>query len=538
MDCSNYPIGQLPYPSLFQDYLDGNVKLKPFFSSEGFSVTDFKKSTEKFEFKGNRVSTVTLLKSFNKRFDAKEFTLQQVEKLKDNNSLVVVTGQQLTVFGGPLFTIYKTLTAIVYARRLQKELNKPVIPVFWLADEDHDIAEAATTGIPGDSDFIRSSMDIPEDFNFPAGRFVPGDSISKLIRLLKDQFPETDFSDELWSSIENIYNSKSNIRDSFGKWMLNIFADEGLILAGSDNTDIKRALSPLIQSLTSDHAEIYDALEKQSEELEKAGYSRQAAVLSAGIFYLDDQHGRIKLEVANGLWTSAAGHRWTTKELVTHFEEFPERFSPNVFLRPIIQDRLLPVAGVVLGPGEIAYFAQMKKVYPLFDMKMPVVIPRFTATIIEAAINRNLEKLPFELNQYSARIEDLESDFITKSDKRDIEALFNEWKTKASEISDHFKKEIENIDSTLESSAGKATAAYFTELDKLQGKVYRSLKQQDQVQIERIRKVKEALYPGGGLQERQVAFIWYMNRYGLDIWSRMCSLLSDEESDSHKLIRL
>lgn len=538
MDCNNYPIGKLPYPALYQDYLAGEKKLTPFFSSEGFSGIDFKKAADQFEFKGNRETTVSLLTSFNKRFDAKPATLQQIEKLKDNDSLVVVTGQQLTVFGGPLFTIYKTLTAIVYARRLQNELKRPVIPVFWLADEDHDIDEAAELGIPGDKEFIKASLEVPEDFNFPAGRHIPGDAVTKLIEKMKEQFPDSDFSDQLWSTLEEIYNEKSSIRESFGKWLLKLFSEEGLILAGSDDNEIKKALYPQIKNMTALHSDIYEALESQSSELDRAGYSRQANVQPSGIFYVDEKHGRIKLDVEKDKWSSDRGHSWSTDELIAHFEEYPERFSPNVFLRPIIQDQLIPVIGVVLGPGETAYFAQMKKMYPLFGMRMPVVIPRFTVTIIETAISRNLERIPFELHEYSARIEDLESDYISKTEKQDVEALFNKWKTQTAEISDEFKKEIEKIDSTLENSAGKATALYFTELDKLKGKVYRSLKQQDQIQLDRIRKVKEALYPDGGLQERQVAFIWFMSRYGMDVWNKMCTLLSKEESDSHKLIRL
>lgn len=538
MDCSNYPIGKLTYPTLFQDYLAGNKKITPFFESEGFSVSDFKKAANHFDFKGDREATVSLLTSFNKRFDAEPVTLQQIDKLKDDDSLVVVTGQQLTVFGGPLFTIYKTLTAIVYARRLQKELNRPVIPVFWLADEDHDIAEAAELGIPGDKDFINTALEVPEGFNFPAGRHIPGDSVAELIDMLKEEFPDTDFSGQLWSSLSEIYNEKSSIRESFGKWLLRLFSEEGLILAGSDDTEIKKALTPLIKKITASHSNIYNALQSQSNQLESAGYSRQAMVQPSGIFYVDDQHGRIKLDVENDQWSSDKRHKWSTDELIIHFKEYPERFSPNVFLRPIIQDHLLPVAGVVLGPGETAYFAQMKKLYPLFGIRMPVVIPRFTVTIIETAISRNLERLPFEFDEYVARIEDLESDYIAKTKKHDVEALFKEWKTKTEVISDQLKKEIEKIDSTLESSAGKATAAYFTELDKLKGKVYRSLKQQDQIQLDRIQKVKDALFPDGGLQERQVAFIWFMSRFGMDIWNKMCTLLIDEESDSHKLIRL
>jgi len=210
-----------------------------------------------------------------------------------------------------------------------------------------------------------------------------------------------------------------------------------------------------------------------------------------------------------------------------------------VFLRPLLQDNLFPTLGYAAGPGELAYYGQMKQVYNLFESDMPVIFPRLSATFIEPAINRIIDELPFEFSEYSQRIEDLDAAYVDRSEKIDIEDLFSEWKQKVKQIASLKKEKVAEVDQTLNGAAGKATAVYFGELDKLKGKVYRAVKQQDQTQLNRIRKIKQNLYPGGNLQERSVAAIYYMNKFGLGIWDNLLASLDEGETfDQHKLVEL
>jgi bacillithiol biosynthesis cysteine-adding enzyme BshC len=230
--------------------------------------------------------------------------------------------------------------------------------------------------------------------------------------------------------------------------------------------------------------------------------------------------------------------RWSTSQLEDEIESNPERFSPNVFLRPICQDQLLPVAAYVGGPGEIAYYAQMKAFYDVFDHKMPVILPRFSITIFESAIDRILEKLPFDWSHYRERIEDLEKEFVEASESVNIEKIFGIWRSQIDELSRAKREEIGEIDPSLKGSVGKAKAAYFSELDKLKGKVYRSVKDQEQVQLDRIRRIKHNLFPNNNLQEREIAFVYFMNKYGTDIWGNLLSELKDEEPFDHFTLHL
>ena len=537
--CSTIPFEQLPFSKLFNDYIKKTNSLSQFFETHPFSKEQRDSYLDYYNFRGNRETSVELLKSFNKQFDATDQTLQQIEKLRDENSMAVVTGQQLTLYGGPLFTVYKIASAIIQARDLQNEYERSVIPVFWLADEDHDYEEAATIGILDRDDWHSVSYQLNGKNESPVGRLELDDSFKKFRENIRDFLFETDFTRELTNLLDTCYRPGSTFRESFGTLVLKLFGKHGLILAGSDDPGIKELGIEILTKSVSLKNDVYQSVLDTSEALINKGYHRQVEPGKSNLFWIDGSGNRLKLKTGeNGVWNADGKNSWSEDELIREIENIPERFSPNVFTRPLLQDILLPVVSYVAGPGELAYYAQMKDFYTLFGMKMPMILPRFSATLLESNIDRIMEKLPFKIGEYDQRIEDLESQYMEGTDEVDIEKIFREWKKKVDKITEKKKTEIDQVDPTLKGSAGKVTALYFTELDKLKGKLYRSQKEQEQTNLNRIRKIKANLFPGGGLQERNVAFIYFMNKYGLDIWDKTISFLTDEEPVNHKVIRL
>jgi uncharacterized protein YllA (UPF0747 family) len=189
------------------------------------------------------------------------------------------------------------------------------------------------------------------------------------------------------------------------------------------------------------------------------------------------------------------------------------------------------------GPGEISYYGQMKLFYRCFDQQMPAIFPRLSATVIDPAINRIIGELPFPFHDYSNRIEDLESEFIEGSTKIDIEPLFDEWKKKTKSTAAEYQQEIVDIDETLEGTAERAKAKYFNELDRLKEKTYSALKKKEEIQLNRIQRIKNHAFPDRILQERALSSLYFMNRYGPDIWDRLLAELGqDEIFTKHKLI--
>jgi len=536
--CSIIPFNQLPFSKLFNDYIQNPEKLKPFYEKNPLCEKETGNFLKSYEFRGDRKRSVELLKSFNKKFDAGNETISQIEKLRHPDCLAVVTGQQLALYGGPLFTVYKTVSAIVLAHKLENKYKRPVVPVFWLADEDHDFEEASTLGILDRDEWHQLTFEIRDAAKKPVGRIEFNPEFSQFRETLSDYLFDTDFTHELTNLLDICYRPGATFREAFGKLILNLFSKHGLILAGSDDEEIKKYSSHILKKSVQRHEKIYDVLNASTKKLLDNGYHQQVKIGKTNLFWLDENQSRVKLDVDDeGNWFTENSKAFTVAELMEQIDSTPGSFSPNVFMRPLLQDYLLPAAAYVAGPGELAYYAQMKNLYGVFEMKMPMIMPRFSATLLESNIDRIMEKLPFKIGEYDKRIEDLESEFIGQAEKVDVEAIFNDWKKKTDKITREKKEAIGEIDPTLKGSAGKVTANYFTELDKLKGKIYRSIKQQEETDLKRIHKIKANLFPGGGLQERQVAFIYFMNKYGIDIWDKTISFFKNEEPVNHKVIK-
>lgn len=536
MQQRSYPFEKLPFSRLFKTYTSNFRALEEFYEYDPFDSGAVADRAGEAAPPEPHSRLENMLERFNADFDLSDATERNIRRLGGEGALAVVTGQQLSLFGGPLYTVFKTISAIHLSRILEKQLGRPVIPVFWLADEDHDYEEVRHCGVFNGDSLQRLSLP-PEAGDRPVAEKSLPDELEEVREEAEEVLYETDFTGDLFSLIDGTYREGGTFGQAFGDFLMSLFGEHGLVLMGSNREFIKEGVSGEMARSIEEAGALRRALEKQSEGLEE-NFHRQVTLYDSNLFYRDEQGKRVKISRQGARWT-AGGEEWSGGELAEAIRGNPGRFSPNVFMRPIIQDRLLPTLGYVAGPGEIAYYGQMKEMYRCFGMRMPVVFPRLSATLIEPSIERVMDELPFELQEYARRIEDLESAYVERSESVDIEEIFAGWKEEVEAVSESRKERISRIDPTLDGAAGKATSVYFGELDKLKGKVYRSVKQQEQTQLNRIRKIKAQLFPGDGMQEREVAAIYFMNKYGTELWDRLLeSLEEDEEFRSHKLIYL
>ena len=538
MKIKSHSFSDLPFSKLFKDYIQQKSELTDFFEAPPFNLQDLKNRAENISFPSDRIKVSDALKEFNNQFEPSETTLLNIEKLRDPSTLAVVTGQQMVLYGGPVYTVLKTLTAIQLAKKYEKELNRPVVPIFWLADEDHDVEEISQFGLMNRDEMIECSASFEEP-----GKRVSQYSLEEVHQQLrtcvKNGLIDTDFSKKLWDILDSSYNEKHSVVKAFGLLMRKLFGKHGLILAGSNDEILKSISKSALTKCVSRAEDIADRLRENTKTLEKLGYRGQVHLNNSNLFYISDNGQRVKIQYDGEIWfIDNSETRWSPNELIRDINENPNRFSPNVFLRPILQDRIIPTLSYVAGPGEIAYYAQMSGIYDYFDQTMPQIVPRFSVTLIESSVERIMEKLPFGLDDYNKRIEDLESEYINQTDQPDLEKIFGDWKQRINTITEEKKGIIEEIDPTLKNTAGKASSTYFSELDKLKGKLYKSLKQQEKTQLERILKIQSNLFPNGNLQEREIAFIYYLNKYGTELFDDILKSLENQEPDSHKLIYL
>ena len=538
MNISGCSFNELSYSTLFKTYLTNFKKLSSFYEFDPLNDQEFKRRANSLNPSTvNKEQFISALSQYHKKLGIEEQQKVPLEKYARDNALTVVTGQQLGVYGGPVFTIYKTITAILLARKYEEQLQRPVVPVFWLADEDHDFDEIAWTGITGRTDFSNIKLE-QEGSGIPVSDEKVTEQINSFKEKVKEELFETDFSESLWEILDTHYKEGNTHVQAFSGLINEWFAGQGVLIVGSNFPGIKKLVSETLQTSISESDSISNAIEEKSVELEQE-FHRQVTNGDSNLFYLSDSAERVKINRNKEGWI-AGDTKWTNDELLNEISTHPERFSPNVFLRPIIQDKLLPTLGYIAGPGEIAYYGQMRSFYGEFDLVMPPIIPRFTATIIESGISRIIEKLPFEVSEYEKRIEDLESEFVEKTDTVDIEEVFSSWKELMEGAAKEPLKIINEIDPTLDGTVGKTVAGFTNELDRLKGRVYRSIKQQEETQINRIEKIKVNLFPDGGLQERSVSPIYFMNKYGLDIWDKLIHNIEEEGLDltKHHLIEL
>jgi bacillithiol biosynthesis cysteine-adding enzyme BshC len=534
---TKHPFSKQAFTKLFRTYVGDYGKVADFYTANPVDSTDVKRRAASLHFKGRRERSAALLKSFNEQFEAHKAAFENIERLKQPDSLAVVTGQQLGLYGGPVFTMFKTLSAIHLARCWENILSRPVIPIFWLADEDHDYEEVRSVSVLNSEGVKSYSLPMPQEKGFAVSKMRLPDDIEALRSSLRSTLIETEFSDDLWSLLDKCFKPGATFLEAFGGFMAQLFSKHGLVLAGSHHPAIKKELKdPLITGVKKVDA-IQEALESQSQRIEQS-FHRQAAVLDSHLFYHHPEKGRLKVEHEEGRWKAGAGQQWSSDALADEINGHPERFSPDVFLRPILQDQLLPTLGYIAGPGELAYYGQMKAFYRCFGRQMPVIFPRLSATFIEPAIGRILQELPFDIQEYHSRIEDLESEFVERTGEIDIEAVFDSWKEEEASIAASHIEEIAAVDETLKGAAENARATYLNELNKLKGKVYRAVKKRKAIQLGRIQRIRQNLFPDGELQERTLGGIYYMNKYGPDIWDRLLDELKEPAFNKRRLIYL
>jgi bacillithiol biosynthesis cysteine-adding enzyme BshC len=528
----------LPFSKLFKDYILQKSEITDFFEIPPFNIERLKTKAENLSFPSDRTKVSNALKEFNTAFEPSETTLLNIEKLRDPSSLAVVTGQQMVLYGGPVFTVLKALTAIQLAKKYERELNRPVVPVFWLADEDHDIEEISQFSLIKRDEIIKCSSSFGEPGK-RVGEYSLKEVHHQLRSCVKSGLIDTDFSEDLWKILDYSYSEKHSVAEAFGIFLQKLFGKHGLILAGSNDKLLKSFSKSVLTKSVIKADDVSDRLKENTKHLEKLGYHGQVHLNNSNIFYISETGHRLKIQYDGEVWfIDNSNMRWSSDELIREINDNPNQFSPNVILRPVLQDRILPTLSYVAGPGEIAYYAQMSGIYDYFEQSMPQIVPRFSGTLIESSVERIMGKLPFNLDDYNKRIEDLESEYIEQTDQPDLEKIFGDWKQRIDSITDEKKSVIGEIDPTLKNTAGKASSTYFSELDKLKGKLYKSLKQQEKTQLERILKIQSNLFPNGNLQEREIAFIYYLNKYGIELFDELLKSLENHEPDTHKLIYL
>ncbi len=443
-------------------------------------------------------------------------------QLADPRTVVVITGQQAGLFGGPLFTLLKALTAMKLAATVSREHGTPVVPVFWIDAEDHDWAEVQGCTIL-DTDLNPHTIALDKlagAGTLPIARLTLSDAIDRAFSSLTDLLPESDFRPSLLEDLRAAYRSGLGMADAFGRWMERVLGPHGLVVYDSSDPAFKPLVRDLFAHEIAHPGVTASIAAKAGEALVARGYHAQVTPAGGAIslFYLND--GREAMRATGG--RVSIGERETTlTELAETARRTPEHFSPNVLLRPLVQDTIFPTICYVAGPNELAYLGQLRGVYDHFGVPMPLMYQRATATLVDSATIRFLSKYELPLTALRAHDDATLNQLLQDQLPPSVEQALDAAGIAIGERMDSLAVAVPQIDPTLEGAVKSTLGRMQQDLRSLHNKVIQAAKRRDETLRRQFQRARAVSFPLGHPQERELGFLWFLNRYGPALVDRL-----------------
>jgi bacillithiol biosynthesis cysteine-adding enzyme BshC len=470
------------------------------------------RSARKLDYPDDRRAEVSsILRKQNIALGAGEEALSNLDRL-EKGAVAVVSGQQVGLFSGPAYSVYKALTAVQIAEELTRD-GIPAVPVFWMATEDHDLDEVRHATWFDQGKLVRYELPAAEETGRPVGRIPLGAQIEPLVQEAAEMLANQG-SDLLAQYLIESYRPEETYGSAFGKFFARLFARHGLILMDPLDTGLHKVAAPLYQHALAERDESNEKLLQRGKELDRAGFDVQVKVTSRStlLFHLAD--GVRQVITASGGKFQAGEKTWVRDELVhmTHTE--PENFSPNALFRPVVQDYLLPTAAYIAGPAEIAYFAQSEVVYRHLLGRMPVMLPRAGFTLIDAKADKLLRRYGLKVEDAWAGSQGLRHKMERQAVPGALSKNFERNQKQMAKMLTQLGKQIEKVEPTLKGTVERARKRIEFHIDKLRRKVGRAQDQKTGLISSHEQYLESLLYPHKGPQERELCLLPFLARWG------------------------
>jgi bacillithiol biosynthesis cysteine-adding enzyme BshC len=522
IEFNDMPAESSGFSSLFVDYVTAHDRVAKYYNGHFADPSRLRQVLELVGRKAKDRSTlVRVLAEQNREFYCSIKTLANIDLLHEDNTFAVVTGQQVGLLGGPLYTIYKIITTLKLTDRLNNDLPEcRFVPIFWLEAEDHDFEEVNNIKVVDPENKAQKIEYLlegkPLDRNIGSvGELQLDGFIDEFFKHVEDALINTEFKAKLFETLRHYYQHGSTFTKSFVGLINHLFENSGLIFIKPTHGELKKLMSPIFQREINEHPKVCQLVIERSAELEQR-YHAQVKAKALNLFLLE-KGGRHLIEPReDGFGLKGARRHLTIEELRSISSETPELLSPNVVLRPICQDTLLPTAVYVGGPNEIAYFAQLKPVYEFFDLTMPIIYPRATATILEEKLESILEKFELDLTAFFGNLDSVLRTVSEQISDIKVEDMFQTVGARVKESLNELKFGINQIDPTLLGALDTSASKIEFQLNVLKEKTVNAQKKKNEIALKQVEKVANNTMPFGELQERQINVTYFMNKYGLD----------------------
>jgi bacillithiol biosynthesis cysteine-adding enzyme BshC len=508
------PFQQVPHSSrLFLDFLQGAPGVKPFYPRSAPFSSWFRDETSKVQYDGERRRQVAAaLERQNKAWGASSETLANIERLK-NGAFAVVTGQQVGLFGGPTFALYKALSAVKLAEEATKG-GVDCVPVFWLATQDHDLDEVNQTSFPVvDGQWKKLSGEAEGANDAPVGHIKFTPEISAQIDAVAEAFGDS----ECVTLLRDAYRAGESFGSAFAKLLARLFGEWGVILMDASDPEIAAMVTPVFGAAIERASELEQKLTARGKALEAAGYHQQVKVSASStlVFGLKDGARLPVQRSSSSSDTFAIGdEKLSRQELLEKIKSRPQDFSANVLLRPVVQDYLLPTLAYTGGSAETAYFAQAAVVYETLAGRVTPIIPRFSATVIETKPGALMEKYGLSFVDITEGPEAVKGRLASHTLPKELQSAFDEAGAGVTRSMAKIGELLGRLDKTLVEAANNAGSKMDHQIESLRSRAAKAEMRQSEVLGRHADILSNLLYPAKSLQEREIGSIYFIGRYG------------------------
>src|SRR6266704_1979893 len=536
MDCRPLPFRQLPHqPKLFLEYLDHFEKVKSFYFHAP-NMPAVTRAARRLDYPDERRAEISsILRRQNVALGAGAETLSNLDRL-EKGAVAVVSGQQVGLFSGPAYSVYKARTAVQIAEELTRE-GIPAVPVFWMATEDHDLDEVRHSTWFDQGKLVRFELPAGEETGRPVGRIPLGAQIDRFVQEAAELLANQG-SDLLAQYLTESYRPEETYGSAFGKLFARLFAQHGLILMDPLDAGLHKIAAPLYQHALAERDALNEKLLQRGKDLDRAGFDAQVKVTARStLLFRMDEGGRHVVTASTNNFQSG-DKTWEREELVhkTHIE--PEKFSPNALFRPVVQDYLLPTAAYIAGPAEISYFAQSEVIYRHLLGRMPVMLPRAGFTLIDAKANKLLRRYGLSIEDVWAGSQGLRHKMEGKSLPGSLAKKFDRDQKQIAKMLGQLGKQIAKLDPTLKGTVERARKRIEYHIEKLRRKAGRAQDQKSGLMGDHERYLESLLYPRKSLQSRELCLLPFLARWGAGGLGELQKLSTGKKIGHHFVIQL
>ena len=445
-----------------------------------------------------------------------------VDLLRQAETVAIVTGQQAGVFGGPLFTLLKAITALQLAKRTTVEYKVPAVAIFWVDAEDHDWNEVRSSTVL-DANLHPKVLTLPDvegAGRLPVASLTLDGGVTGTIDELERTLPQTDFTRWVVDAARQAWAPGNRMADAFARWLEGLLGPHGLIVFESADPAAKPFVADLFARELQFPGQTSALAAAAGQELGARGHQPQVLpqAESVALFHLDGSRTPIRRQ---GDTLLVGEQAFSPATLAAEAVDHPERFSPNVLLRPIVQDTLFPTVSYVAGPSELAYLGQLKGVYEHFGVPMPLMYPRASATLIDSATRRFLTRYSVPLEDLQPQDESALNRLLQSQLPESVEQAMADGEIAVRRALERIIESVPAVDPTLAGAARTTLGKMEHDLRNLRSKVIQAAKKRDETLRRQFARAQSLIFPLGHPQERALGVVFFLNRYGPALVDRL-----------------